>query len=171
VCFTLVELLTVLAIIVLLAGLLLPTLRAARAGSRAAECVSQLRQIGIALHSYANDNRDVLPVCARLGPEPDYGLSALPPVLGQYLEENTAVFGCPADRAAGEAALFRRYGTSYEWNTFVNGRTIDRSSWHVAGMEIITPLLGDAEGYHSGKGRNYLYADGRVTAAFEVLIK
>ena len=59
--FTLVELLVVIAIIALLAALLLPTLAAAKASGQRAACVSNLRQVGIAVQSYAHDHDGRIP--------------------------------------------------------------------------------------------------------------
>ncbi len=50
--FTLIELLVVIAIIAVLIALLLPAVQAAREAARRAQCVSNLKQIGIALHNY-----------------------------------------------------------------------------------------------------------------------
>src|SRR3954471_16104434 len=55
--FTLIELLVVIAIIAVLIALLLPAVQAAREAARRAQCVNNMKQIGIALHNYhtAND--------------------------------------------------------------------------------------------------------------------
>ncbi len=59
--FTLVELLAVIAIIAILAALLLPTLARAKDSSRKVACMSNLRQIGIAMHGYSGENDGKLP--------------------------------------------------------------------------------------------------------------
>ena len=50
--FTLVELLVVIAIIGILIALLLPAVQAAREAARRSQCMSQLGQIGLAVHHY-----------------------------------------------------------------------------------------------------------------------
>jgi prepilin-type N-terminal cleavage/methylation domain-containing protein/prepilin-type processing-associated H-X9-DG protein len=54
--FTLIELLVVIAIIAVLIALLLPAVQAAREAARRAQCVNNLKQIGIALHNYEGTN-------------------------------------------------------------------------------------------------------------------
>jgi prepilin-type N-terminal cleavage/methylation domain-containing protein/prepilin-type processing-associated H-X9-DG protein len=59
--FTLVELLVVIAVLAVLVALLLPALQRARNQARAVACMSNLRQIGMALVTYASDNRMAIP--------------------------------------------------------------------------------------------------------------
>jgi len=59
--FTLIELLVVIAIIAILAGLLLPSLKSARDRSRQAACAGNLKQLGICLMEYTDDNSDHYP--------------------------------------------------------------------------------------------------------------
>jgi prepilin-type N-terminal cleavage/methylation domain-containing protein/prepilin-type processing-associated H-X9-DG protein len=65
--FTLIELLVVIAIIAVLIALLLPAVQAAREAARRAQCVNNLKQIGLGLHNYHSVN-DVFPLGASLQP-------------------------------------------------------------------------------------------------------
>jgi prepilin-type processing-associated H-X9-DG protein len=59
--FTLIELLVIIVILVMLAALLLPALSRAKESARSTQCLSQMRQLGLAVRLYAEDNEDEFP--------------------------------------------------------------------------------------------------------------
>ena len=161
--FTLIELLVVIAIIGILAALLLPAVARVKESGRATACLSNLHQIGIGLQLYVQDNHNLLPYMN------DKSLTTTNPypppevVLWNYLSASN-VWRCPSDRFQ----VFETTGSSYAWNSFVNGEDADHLK--AAGMDFaphLIPLMFDKDKrFHLARGEdkavNWLYADGHI---------
>jgi prepilin-type N-terminal cleavage/methylation domain-containing protein len=103
--FTLVELLVVIGVIALLAGLLLPVLAAARENGRNSTCLQNLRQLYVAYQLYSADHGGYVPPYQnRLRREsvPEHG-DLLVASLGPYSRSERTWF-CPADSFAGTSS-------------------------------------------------------------------
>jgi prepilin-type N-terminal cleavage/methylation domain-containing protein len=88
--FTLVELLVVIAIIAILAGMILPVLARAKGKARSIECLNNLKQLGIAVELYVDDNHDRLPQSQHTN---DSWVASLEPYFGGVKK----VKRCPKD--------------------------------------------------------------------------
>ncbi len=190
--FTLTELLVVVAVIGILAGLLLPALVRAKAQAHNSVCTNNLRQLGMATRLYSDDHMSRLPSAEILPTEPISPASPLPRIcdlLASYTgrasgaaTNRVTVFECPSDRTG----LFTTEGSSYEWNAGLNGQRIDETrtksdfmflldrntgqlawstNWTLTLPPQTTPLLLDYEDFHSRppkSGKNVVYMDNHV---------
>jgi len=130
--FTLIELLVVIAIIAILAAMLLPALSKAREKARMASCISNCKQISLAIKMYSEDY-DVPRMPAQVPLPPPYNTSwnawyvALHD-LG-YVKGNWAIFKCPSDT---RKLNWSRAGASSTWQVCsysMNAQLITGSDW------------------------------------------
>jgi len=174
--FTLIELLVVIAIVAVLVGLLFPAFTRAKESGKGTVCLSNLRQVGIALQLYVQENDNRMPEMR--DPLVDSTNNTLPGphlVLAHHLG-NTNVLRCPSDKwrsdkpkllsLAGET-FFEQTGSSYGWNSLLNGKRDDDLRMFGTNYGAHeTPLMFDREKFHLARGAdkamNYLYADGHI---------
>lgn len=132
--FTLIELLVVIAIIAILAAILFPVFAKARERAKQTTCVSNLKQMGLAIISYADDNEDVLPQATFLYSSTPTLSTSLPNVLSTYTKSRE-VFQCPSDAgnrrfsAMLPDVYWKMYGQSYAYNSHDPADTTPRSDW------------------------------------------
>jgi prepilin-type N-terminal cleavage/methylation domain-containing protein len=117
--FTLVELLVVIGIIALLISILLPSLSQARLNAQRAQSISNLRQIGVALQMYAQENKSRFPETTHGLPASRSWINTLKP----FIANVDAVRICPADPKSLERLSVG--ATSYVLNEYVAIPLID----------------------------------------------
>lgn len=120
--FTLIELLTVIAIIGVLAGIIIPVVGSVRKSAKKSQCLSNVRQIGIGMKMFSNDNRNRLPYMTNSNVKTwDQQL-----LDGGYLPKGD-VFRCPSDEGIRTESGFIR---SYAYNNYVG----DNANQSVKGL-------------------------------------
>ncbi len=147
--FTLIELLTVIGIIAVLAGIIFPVFAAARGKARQTACVSNLRQLGMAIQMYASDYDGQLPwskdasddAVRVMWPQACWPMLAAMPLYNDAVEpyvKNNRIWRCPSDTGFDELdnnfdpmtgrprpmparpTMFEKYGASYLYRTEIS---------------------------------------------------
>ena len=173
--FTLVELLTVIAIISLLAAILFPVFARAKEAAKKTQCISNLKQIGSGIALYEQDSDGIFPhaldASDKYDPQiwaqfPDYQVQIptmpfLTDVLQPYVK-NYDVFHCPSDSGTAvldshfpdsfvsTPSMFRTFGSSYFFRTEIAFRAFSDSSFE---LPASTNVMFDGAGHWHGDGR------------------
>ncbi len=170
--FTLIELLVVIAIIGILAGILLPVLSRARESARKTQCMSNIKQIGMGLIMYANENSETFPsdTAYSAGSPAMRGLNIL---YDTYISDNK-VFNCPSDTTVtgatnagmlvstiGGTEAFTSTQCSYGYDR-THTQADDADVALVADRPPATPSTTANSANHNARGQNIVYVDGHV---------
>jgi len=189
--FTLIELLVVIAIIGILASLMMPALARAKSKGKDTACLNNLRQMGIALMLYADENNSTLPLAEPLPSNPLNKQKPMPRICDALAKHvgftpngtnSSQVFRCPSDTEAvgypspyERATRYQREGSSYQFAYEYAGRKLDALGNSGRGRIAIQRghqdirLMYDYQNFHLNSGRgqsrtkNVLYADGHVS--------
>lgn len=162
--FTLIELLVVMAIIAVLAAILFPVFAQAREKARMSACLSNGRQLGIAVHLYAQDYDETFNPAANYGVPTADPLRVWPPMVQPYVK-NTGVFLCSSAPGSAYTADWNGRGLSsiginqlFGFDPSGAEAPASVTSEAVLDEPARTVMFGDtASGPTSGKYRGYVF--------------
>src|SRR4030095_11737962 len=124
----------VIAVIAILASLLLPQLGRIKEMGRRSSCINNLRQIGIGIRLYEQDNRDRQPLFL-VNPGRNSGFpGGNRPYLEKGYLESTNLFICPSDRTKGQIPIdlgWEYYGAPGDFTTSY--------AYHMGASQQLTP--------------------------------
>jgi prepilin-type N-terminal cleavage/methylation domain-containing protein len=113
--FTLIELLVVIAIIAILASLLMPALARAKSKGKSIACISNLKQLGLAIRMYADEHDQKYPFADNEVPYNYYpiprptNVEVITITLSNYLGGSMRVFQCPSDVFSNAPAITENF--------------------------------------------------------------
>lgn len=156
--FSMVEVLVVLVILAVILSIAFPTYGHLRDRSRAIVCIENLSTLGNALNLYLHDHNQTMPVLLAGRSSLDEAGPTIDTVLAEYIDSPES-FRCPSDDE-----LHAKTGTSYFWNSALNGQPVASLRFLLTTDQGRIPILADKENFHRGVGDevNLLYADGHV---------
>lgn len=163
--FTILELAITMTLIVTVMSIGIYGYRQAIPHSRSIACRQNLRDLSRALQLYLAEHQDVMPTLAAgkssIGEDDKPTLDT---VLLPYLD-NPDALRCPADHEG----LYETTGTSYFWNSLLNGQKASNLRFFFSQNDSLIPVISDKQAFHKGVGTgvNILYADGRVEKEFK----
>ena len=130
--FTLIELLVVIAIIAILAAILFPVFAQAREKARQTSCLSNQKQLGLAILQYSQDADGTFPAGNHA---PNEWANGWPLTTAPYIK-NLGVFRCPSDStdAMKPGEEWRGYGISYSSNGVIREATPPETGWVMSGV-------------------------------------
>ncbi len=166
--FTLVEIFVTIAIIGAIAAITIPSVSRMKSSAMSTQCVAKLRDIGIGLNLYFAENGRKYPVLVSARESKGDEVPTLDTALAEYVPDQF-VFQCPADHAG----LFEETGSSYFWNSLINGQHLGNMDLlGLTGQESGIPVVSDKENFHRhvGDGVNVLYADGHVLRELQFVV-
>lgn len=169
--FTLIELLTVIAIIGVLAAILIPVVGKVRESARNATCLSNLRELGTLTQLYIADNKDMIPPCIDQSKGEYWWHRALAVYLGdnwtanEFTEKRRVLYGCNAYVNRPGEPGFQFWTPGYGMNLYPGAPEVGGRNWveasGVSGTNArrfrITQITRSTRRIYIGEGGGYHY--------------